>query len=271
MMLEQADALALQKTRAHYDEFPYQVGSRDLTAYASPDTPMGRFISRIHGGKGMDLGCGPGNLLPTLGRAADYSIGVDLSSVSLKEAARWIDSQHVGLAQANALALPFADASLDFFVAAGSLHHTPEARRAFLEACRLLKKGGRAFVAVYRRRSYYDYLYHTLGALARACERNALTARLINRGLLMPLFSFYFGLGRFLLYRHWQIPPQAHVASYFADQLLNPVVSFHTPAELEEWAREAGVKITGIVTGHAGALLNVQLEKSETPDGVIPN
>jgi ubiquinone/menaquinone biosynthesis C-methylase UbiE len=186
-------------------------------------------------------------------------VGLDLSRVSLGEARRDAgNDSRIHWIRANALELPFADRSFDFVIAAGSLHHTPDARAGFMEACRVLRPGGRCFVAVYHRKSYYFFVYYTLGWAARLCERRRLSALLINRGIILPLFLVYFLLGRLITHRQFKLPAYAELMNYFADQMLNPVVSFHSSEETSEWARVAGVERTDESYSHAGALLNMQ-------------
>ncbi|CAG0971908.1 Demethylrebeccamycin-D-glucose O-methyltransferase [Anaerolineae bacterium] len=250
-----------RQTQSHYDTFPYEVGVRQSLVYESPHTLMGRFITEIKGGSILDIGCGPGNLLAPLAQRGNRVWGLDLSWQTLHLAVEHLHQSGQGskvqLVQGSALVLPFASGQFDRVFAVGSLHHTPNARAGFSELCRVLNAEGRAYIALYRKHSYYHVLYQTLGKIARLCEKNRLLALIINRLLILPLFLIYFVLGRWIIHRRLQIPRWQESLNYFADQLLNPVVSFHTSAEIESWAHQTGMKISEIATAHAGALLNI--------------
>jgi SAM-dependent methyltransferase len=249
--------------REHYDQFPYDVGVDDSEVYARPDTPLGGFLASLRGGSVLDVGCGPGNALVALARRAGRAVGVDVSERTLSLARERLRAAACAaeVQQGDALALPFPDASFDHVVAAGSLHHTGDAARGFRELVRVLKPGGSGFVAVYARPSYYQRLYRTVGALARRVRSSAVADRVLNRALLLPLFAVYFVGGRAVLHRQLPRLSWTQVRNYFADQLLNPVVSFHDEAEIAGWARDLGVVVQEARRTHAGALLNVRFER----------
>lgn len=251
----------LKKTRQHYDTYPYEVDVRDSEAYSSNRTHVGRFISEMSGGSALDLGCGPGNLLPVIARRANETVGLDVSRRSLRNAAQAVRGLPVTLVQASALELPFADESFDWVLATGSLHHTPDARAGFREACRVLHSGGRAFVAVYRAASYYSLLYNTLGWVARGCDRFGPARLIVNRWLLMPLFALYLVAGRLIVHRRLAVPSYRQIVNYFADQMLNPVVTFHSMSEVSEWAESAGVRIGLIAYSHGRSLINFEIRR----------
>lgn len=264
-MRDSRDTRRQRQTENHYDTFPYEVGVRQSLAYESSQTTLGRFITEIKGGRVLDIGCGPGNLLVPLARRGNQVWGFDLSRHTLHLAAEYLRqsglAQKVQLVQGSALILPFASGQFDRVFAVGILHHTPDAHAGFSELCRVLKAEGCAYLALYHKGSYYHVLYQTLGKVARWCEQNRLTALLINRLLILPLFLIYFVLGRLITHRRLQLPRWQELLNYFADQLLNPVVSFHTAAEIESWAHQFGMKVSEIGTAHAGALLNIVIRR----------
>jgi SAM-dependent methyltransferase len=257
-------SVKLQQTRQHYEDYPYEVDVRDSSVYLSDKNPIGRFILKIDGGIALDLGCGPGNLLPALSSKAGRTVGFDLSPTSLRHAATAVDKTRVSLVQGNALSLPFPNDGFDFVIAAGSIHHTPDAKAAFFEACRVLRPGGRAFVSVYGDSSYYSLMYKTLGALARACERVRLSAIVVNRCIILPVFLLYLIAGRLVVHRKLTVPSYNQLMNYFADQILNPVVSFHNADQIKEWAKSAGVVVNSTVASHGGALLNFEIHRPQS-------
>jgi SAM-dependent methyltransferase len=260
-----ADSADSEKTRSHYDAYPYEVDVRDSSVYRSSQSPVGKFISKIDGKVVLDLGCGPGNVLPAIAGRSSYAVGIDISHRSLRVAANALRNLRVSLVEGNALNLPFPDESFDCVVAAGSIHHTPDPQAAFVDLCRVLRPQGKAFVAVYQAGSYYHFLYHTLGRMARAVERSWIARLIVNRLLLLPVFGLYVLAGRMLLHRRLSVPSYTQLQNYFADQMLNPVVSFHRLIEISKWADLAGVDIVSTATSHAGALINVEICRVGAP------
>lgn len=251
----------LVKARAHYEKFPYDVNVRGSEAYLSPDNDIGRFLRSVHGGLGLDIGCGPGNITASLRTRVDYTVGIDISRASLARADAALGRSALSLVQGSALVLPFRQEAFNVVIATGSLHHTPKPSSAFVELGRVLKPQGRAFVALYRSASYYSVLYDTVGSLARLSETTPVTALLLNRILALPLFLFYMVAGRWVVHRKLTIPTYTQTLNYFADQFLNPVISFCSESDVREWAAAAHLEVVAIATSHAGALLNIELKR----------
>ena len=88
----------------------------------------------------LDVACGAGLLAPHLtGRLAGWRhIGLDLSELSLRQAR----AHGVAPVRADALRLPFADASLPGVVAGEILEHLPDLDAACAELGRVLAPGG---------------------------------------------------------------------------------------------------------------------------------
>ncbi|MGO4326357.1 class I SAM-dependent methyltransferase [Cupriavidus sp. M-11] len=86
----------------------------------------------------VDIGCGPGNLLATLGGQPREAIGVDIAPGSLAMAAR------VGYAPllADAHGLPLRTAIADIVAINGSLHHCDDMEGVLAESARLVRPGG---------------------------------------------------------------------------------------------------------------------------------
>jgi ubiquinone/menaquinone biosynthesis C-methylase UbiE len=93
----------------------------------------------------LDLGCGPGGYHPAISSAGATVVGIDRSHGMLREArARAVsDGYQVGVAQADAQALPFADGLFDRVLAAHMLYHVPDREQALREMRRVLRTGGR--------------------------------------------------------------------------------------------------------------------------------
>jgi 2-polyprenyl-6-hydroxyphenyl methylase / 3-demethylubiquinone-9 3-methyltransferase len=88
----------------------------------------------------LDIACGAGLMAPHLhGQLAGWRhVGLDLSALSLQQAR----AHGVASVRADALALPFADASLHGVLAGEVLEHVHDLERACAEIARVLAPGG---------------------------------------------------------------------------------------------------------------------------------
>jgi SAM-dependent methyltransferase len=111
----------------------------------------------------IDIGCSTGHLLEDLRRAIpDASlIGVDLVAGGLRKAHENVPGAE--LLQADACALPLADASVDAALSANLLEHVPDDGRALAEIFRILRPGGCAVIVVPVGPGNYDYYDRFLG------------------------------------------------------------------------------------------------------------
>jgi SAM-dependent methyltransferase len=98
------------------------------------------------GGTVLDAACGTGRALPHLRTAvgpAGRVVGVDLTPQMLAEARRLGRDRVAGLVEADVLALPLADASLDAVLAAGLVSHLPDPAAGLAELARVCRPGAR--------------------------------------------------------------------------------------------------------------------------------
>jgi len=111
----------------------------------------------------VDIGCSTGYLLEDLRRSIPGAglIGVDLVAGGLRKARANVPDAR--LLQADACALPLADASADAIVSANLLEHVPDDRQALSEMRRILRPGARAVVVVPVGPKNYDYYDRFLG------------------------------------------------------------------------------------------------------------
>lgn len=130
----------------------------------------------------LDVGCSTGYLLEDLRAALPGArlIGVDLIAGGLRKAHTNVTDAL--LLQADACALPLADAGVDALLSANLLEHVPDDERALAEIARVLRPGARAVVVVPVGPHNYDYYDRHLGherryargELARKAERAGL-------------------------------------------------------------------------------------------------
>jgi SAM-dependent methyltransferase len=104
-----------------------------------------RFAAAVPGSglRVLDVGCGTGRSRSIYRQRAGRYAGIDLSLGALRLARRReADAEWL---QADALRLPFRDASHDVVAFSSVLHHVPDRRAALAEALRVLRPGGWAF------------------------------------------------------------------------------------------------------------------------------
>jgi SAM-dependent methyltransferase len=139
-------------------------------------------------------------------------------------------------AVADNLHLPLADGTADVVISDGVIHHTEDPQAAFLENFRVLKPGGRMYLAVYKPTGRYPILYTFPGALIRASERH---------GALKPLVVVFFRIPYFLVHflrskgkRTW-----AGTRNLFYDYFVTPQVAFLPRPLVEEWCKREGALV----------------------------
>lgn len=121
---------------AYTDNSTWQASCAALAYHLQPD------VHRV-----LDLGCGPGTTTAALAAMlpATEWIGGDLAGRMLRLAKRRL--AHTGirasLVRCDALALPFAAASVDGIVGHSFLYLVPEERQVLQAAYRVLRPGGR--------------------------------------------------------------------------------------------------------------------------------
>ena len=99
----------------------------------------------------LDVGCGTGSLTFALAKKAELSeiAAIDFSPVFVEAANRRNTDPRIKIQQADACALPFADASFDRALALLVLHFVPEAGKAVSEMRRVVRQGGVVAAAVW--------------------------------------------------------------------------------------------------------------------------
>lgn len=100
----------------------------------------------------VDIGCGPGTYARKIAllHPGLVTIGIDRSLQQLRRARRHVDgtgATNCLFEHGDAMALPFADASVDAVVASRLLMVLADPERALAEMYRILRRGGRCFIA----------------------------------------------------------------------------------------------------------------------------
>lgn len=106
-----------------------------------------------NGQKVLEVGCGPGWFSVQYAKAGAKLTSIDLTprAVEITKAHLHYRGVSANVLEANAETLPFPDEDFDFVLSAGVLHHTPDTPRAIKECWRVLKRGGRAKIALYHK------------------------------------------------------------------------------------------------------------------------
>jgi SAM-dependent methyltransferase len=104
----------------------------------------------------LDAGCGMGRYTAVAAGMGAEIIGLDLSESVLKAYEKTRPYPFAHIIQADIMRLPFRDSQFDLIYSLGVLHHTPDARQAFLQLAKRLKENG--IISV--------WLYGTAGSFA---------------------------------------------------------------------------------------------------------
>jgi len=125
------------------------------------------------GTKVVELGCGPGFYSRRLARRFPGIVvtGVDRSHNQIQVARERAEAENIAncaFERVNALALPVADAAFDVLIASRIFTILPDQERAVAEMFRVLKPGGRCFIAEPRYAFWASIPLTTMWFLARA-------------------------------------------------------------------------------------------------------
>jgi SAM-dependent methyltransferase len=142
--------------RWFFDFYPYLADSR----FIPWESLVGQSV--------LEIGLGYGSVTRRLSRYTDQVVALDIASGPVDFAAATTD--RTGCVRSSALALPFADATLDNVVAIGSLHHTGNMELAFRECMRVLRPGGRLIAMVYNRHSYKRWIVSPIATLCSVID-----------------------------------------------------------------------------------------------------
>lgn len=166
----------------------------------------------------LECGCGTGQLSHYLQLNNNNVLGIDMSLASLglaTEHKRRNALTRASFAQMNIFNLAIKDNSFDVVISHGVLHHTFDARRAFVQIVRKLKPGGIVMVGLYNRPARLPTL---------------IRSKLI--GLFGPNIDFVV---------RSRIRDKRKAAIWIADQYYNPHETWHSLDEVLGWFAENNV------------------------------
>lgn len=134
-------------TRDQYDDDTNLAARQALFAYLVDATPMPPPLddmSVLEGHRVLDVGCGNGAFLASAARAGATAAGIDLSMGLARQAAT---EAGTATAQADAIALPVRDDTIDTVLALWMLYHVPDKTAALEEFARVLRPGGAVIIS----------------------------------------------------------------------------------------------------------------------------
>ena len=137
------------------------------------------------GARLLEVGCGMGTDLLQFARGGAKVTGVDLTGRSIEISRRHLElyGQRGDFAITDGEKLPFKTESFDVVYSNGVLHHTPDTAGAVRELYRVLRRGGRARVMLYHRRSaaYWGQIILRHGLLRGELLRGRSPAEIMSR------------------------------------------------------------------------------------------
>lgn len=111
------------------------------------------FFARLKGKSVLEIGCGSGAASVILARAGARVTAIDLTQAAVDMTTKHTEGLGVAVRRMDAEHLEFPDQSFDFVFSWGVLHHSAEPEKAFAQAGRVLKPGGKALIMVYSKSS----------------------------------------------------------------------------------------------------------------------
>lgn len=218
-----------EQVRKLYNEVPYSAYGMDcfpvikslrLTPKQLPEWGRDKSV--------LEVGCGAGHIICYLAGFAHKATGVDISSKSLELARK--KSAELGVANVDFLQADFFDeeflkqyeASFDYILCYGVLHHTNNPYLGFTNLLRLLKPGAQITVGLYSRTELVYRIKRKI-VLWLAGKDWGKRERWANR-------LYFKGQGDKLR---------------IFDSYVHPVVSFHSIAEIFSWGEKNNLAYVG--------------------------
>ena len=220
-----------------YDNTPFEYGYSSKEEIISNMNPLlKQLIEQNKGGVFCDIGCGCGRNLVYASEYAERLIGVDLSKESLAFAKKFVQSKNLELKKGNNLKIPIETALADVVVSDGVCHHTGDTLKAFSECVRILKNGGKLYLAVYKKLSYYPLFYHLVGGIFRFMNKLRIGAFLIEK----MFVNFHYLM--YKIFKKQQLN-KSETRNIFFDYFITPVATFQSKSDVKKWCSKYNCSI----------------------------
>jgi ubiquinone/menaquinone biosynthesis C-methylase UbiE len=232
------DTSLQNRTRHHYDSHPFDAitAEDEHQPRRIQPKPFIEFCEQYlqHEMSVAEIGCGPGRGIMYLTASKVDVTAIDISATSIARARK--RAPNARYVRATTMALPFCNECFDVVVSDGVIHHTPNARAAFMESVRILRDGGYFYLGIYNRRRYYYYVYTYAGPPVRWLARSAAG----RAALLMTIIPLYYlvHLAKSRGRRTW-----GGAKNFFYDYIITPQATFYAREEIAEWGDEVGIKL----------------------------
>ena len=200
--------------------------------------PKGYFQGKLV----LDAGCGSGRWTYAMALLGATVVAVDLTDSGVAAAhAATSAMDNVVVVQASLFQLPFRQASFDFVVSWGVMHHTPNTKAAFDRVAPMVKKGGTFYAMVYEKHNPWKFVCTDF--LRRILQRFPEPRRYdLCRHLIIKNRHLYSFLQRHLIcavYPPSGDPLEISTIHYGLYDAYTPMYNFlHTRAEVSAWFQE---------------------------------
>jgi len=235
----------LEATRKHYETF-----SLCHTDFSKEELGIVKALPDLSGKTVIDVGCGEGRFSKFLieeKRARPFAI--DLSRVSVSKA----KAKGVNASVGNVLSLPFKDNFSDLTLCIGVLHHSPSASKGFKELVRVTKKGGKIIIAIYRKGTWYDFVYNACAPLRYFRKNKAVMS------LSYVFFWCFMKIFKKITCR--KDSSNKLIKAQFHDMLMTPVATFHSKKRGVRMGRKPQIKRVPAFREHIWPCFSVLLHK----------
>ncbi|MEC9209437.1 MAG: class I SAM-dependent methyltransferase [Bacteroidota bacterium] len=212
-----------------YDATPFEYGYSSKDEIIANMNPLLKELMEQNLGKVFcDIGCGCGRNLVYASDFAARLIGVDLSRESLAFAKNFVKSDKLELKQGDNLDIPLNSEIADIVVSDGVCHHTGDTVKAFSECVRILKSGGKLYLAVYKKFRYYPFVYYVIGGLFRVINKVKLGNYILES---------VFIRAHYLMYKMFkkQKLSKTETRNIFYDYFITPVATFQSKSDVNIW------------------------------------
>jgi len=199
-------------------------------------------LNALSGKRVLDLGCGHGYFSTIIAENGAHVVGFDISNGFLNMENHLDDRirQNLNFIQGDVFNFPLKEEIADIVWCSGVLHHTPNTKQAFNHVYRVVKKGGRFYLWLYK-----NVYYTPLLKLIRSITTKVPGSWLV---VLCYFMAPFFILTKFLLtvsklnYRKFENRSLRENALSIHDTLAPPFRWHHEKEEVIQWFEEAGFK-----------------------------
>jgi SAM-dependent methyltransferase len=209
-------------------------------------------VEDLIGKRLLDAGCGNGTLSAALTDLGLHVVGLDLND-GLGRAYRnrskygALANANVTYVQGNLVEPPFKAGSYDLVYSSGVIHHTPSSKNSFASLAPMVRRGGRLYVWVYRKRAWPVRLFFAAG---RSLKRIVSLRTLMTIcGAIAPAYKVGADLLHGLKVAPFRKRTSREITLDLFDAFAPQFNHWHTEAEMRSWFEEYGfqnINVSGV-------------------------